>query len=146
VSPTTSTPPADCPRCQEEGHEYYRYLGTWYEFDVERAKEMVRDGRAPAEVEPESVRESVENSRITDEHIDHVDPSIPGLIAHVWYTDEDGTVHGHILIDGNHRAARCLRDGRAFFAYVLTEEESRAILWRSPNERAACGLAGGTAR
>src|SRR2546428_718969 len=102
MSSPEPTAPTDCRRCREEGHEYYRYLGDWYEFDVERAKEMVRDGRAPVEVEPESVLASVDGSRIDEGHVDHVDPSIPGLIAHVWYADEDQSLHGHILIDGNH--------------------------------------------
>jgi hypothetical protein len=32
-----------------------------------------------------------------------------------------------ILIDGNHRAARHVRDGLDFFAYLLTESEQRSI-------------------
>jgi hypothetical protein len=65
--------------------------------------------------------------------VDHVDPQYPGIITFVWQTDTDGVTHrGHLLIDGNHRAARCLRDDRPFFAYLLTEEESRAILLKSP--------------
>ena len=32
-----------------------------------------------------------------------------------------------ILIDGSHRAALALRDGRDFFAYLLTEQEQRSI-------------------
>jgi hypothetical protein len=141
MSKAESNAAVDCRRCREEGHEYYRYLGDWYEFDVDKAKEMVRDGREPVEVEPESVLASVEGSHIDECHVDHVDPSIPGLIAHVWYEDEDQSLHGHILIDGNHRAARCLRDGRPFFAHILTEEESRAILWRTPSGLTTHGLA-----
>jgi hypothetical protein len=37
-----------------------------------------------------------------------------------------------VLIDGNHRAARCLRDGLPFRAHLLTEAESEAVLLRSP--------------
>ena len=32
-----------------------------------------------------------------------------------------------ILIDGSHRAALALRDGRDFSAYLLTEQEQRSI-------------------
>jgi len=38
---------------------------------------------------------------------------------------------GMPLIDGNHRAARTLRDGSAFVATVLDEEETFALLCRS---------------
>lgn len=90
---------------------------------------MVADGREAVEVEEDSVRASVHDSVIHDAHIDHVDPSFPGIIAHVFYRTEEGeSVQAHVLIDGNHRAARCLREGRPYHAYLLTEEESRAIL------------------
>jgi len=119
----------DCPRCRGFDHEVYRYhLGAGYEFDVEAARRLVQDGREPVEVEEDGLRASVEFSRIDEAHVGHVDPVVPGLIAHIWFTDEGVTHHGHVLIDGNHRAARCLRDGRPFLAYVLTEEESRAIV------------------
>jgi hypothetical protein len=32
-----------------------------------------------------------------------------------------------LLIDGNHRAARHLRDGLGFFAYLFSEQEQRSI-------------------
>jgi hypothetical protein len=32
-----------------------------------------------------------------------------------------------ILIDGSHRAAMALRDGRDFSAYLLTEQEQRSV-------------------
>ena len=35
------------------------------------------------------------------------------------------------LIDGNHRAARSLRDGSLFVVTVLNEEETSALLCRS---------------
>jgi hypothetical protein len=123
----------DCPRCKHREGEYYWYLGL-YEFDVDRARALVADGREPVEVDEESVRVSVKESEIHPQHVDHVDPTIPGIIAHVFYPTEDGEeVHAHLLIDGNHRAARCLRDGLPYFAYVLSEEESRAILMLSPD-------------
>jgi hypothetical protein len=132
-------PAAACPHClRKDGTEVYRYhLGDGYEFDVEEARRLVGDGRGPVEVEPESVQKCVEYSRIFESHLDHVNPSAPGLIAHIWYVTEDGeTIHGHLLIDGNHRAARCLRDGLPFFAHVLTEAESRAVLLHQPGDGA----------
>jgi hypothetical protein len=124
---------ADCPRCRNRGPEYYEYLRHSYEFDVDAARRLVTDGRESVEVEPESVRESVRLSKIFKQHVDHVDPTFPGIIAFVWFTTDGGeTYRGHLLIDGNHRAARCLREDRPYFAYLLTEDESRAILLKSP--------------
>lgn len=128
--------PAACPHCRS-GPEYFRYFRV-YEFDVDLARELTADGREPVEVEDESVRLSMDGCRIHPQHLDHVDPGFPGIIAHVEYREANGEVlRGHVLIDGNHRAARCLRDCRPFFAYLLTEDESRAVLTRSPETAAA---------
>jgi hypothetical protein len=108
-------------------------MSDLYEYDVDQARALVRDGREPVEVEVESVRHSVASSTIDDFHVPHVDPTIPGVIAHVqFHVDSGECVKGHLLIDGHHRAARCLKEGRPFFAYLLNEAESEAILLRSP--------------
>lgn len=123
----------NCPRCRD-GHETYVYMYRRYEFDVDRARQIVKDGREPMEVEEDSVRASVENSRIHKPHLDHVNMAEPGIIAHLYYPSKQGErIQAHLLIDGNHRAARCLRDGLPFCAYILSEEESEAILLRSPD-------------
>jgi hypothetical protein len=104
-----------------------------YIFDVDLARCLVADGREAVLLDRPSVSDAVRYSTIRHEHIAHVDPSIPGIISHVWFVEEDGrTVHGHLLIDGNHRAAHCLETNRDFFAHLLSEEESRQILLRSP--------------
>ena len=123
------------PCCVKDGSEVYRYLSRNFVFDVDRANELVRDGREPVEVDEESVRYSVDRSEICVAHIAHVDPTRPGIIAHVQVRTEEGEqVTGHVLIDGNHRAARCLELNRPFFAYLLTEAESDAILIDRPHE------------
>src|SRR5579871_1243318 len=115
--------PVQCKRCRQRGPETYRYIGRLFEYDVDAARLLVSDGREPVEVETESVEWSVRTSTIDKGHIDHVDPSIPGLIAYVKMLSEDGeVVSAHRMIDGHHRAARCLREGRPFFAHLLTEE------------------------
>jgi glutamate-1-semialdehyde 2,1-aminomutase len=125
----------DCPRCRRIKGEVYLYLYNTYEFDVDRARVLVSDGREALEIEEESVRTAVERSDIDDCHIPHVNTDYPGIIAHLFHRTPDGEVVGaHLLIDGNHRAARCLREQRPFFAYLLSEEESRAILLRSPEK------------
>jgi hypothetical protein len=106
-----------------------------YEFDVDRAIAIARDGRQPVELDEESVRASVENSTIYECHLPHVAMDIPGVIVHVRYQTDDGeTLLGHVLIDGNHRAVRCLREGRPFVAYLLNEEESEEVLIRGAED------------
>jgi hypothetical protein len=123
----------ECKRCRQRGPETYRYIGKLFVYDVDAAWRLVKDGREPVELERESVEWSVHTSDIDDEHVGHVDASIPGLIAHLQMLSEDGEpVKAHRLIDGHHRAARCLREERPFFAYLLTEEESEQILLSRP--------------
>jgi SAM-dependent methyltransferase len=75
---------------------------------------------------------SLQQSRIQKDHVAHVDLKYPGILAHLWHPNPDGEwIHGHRLIDGHHRAARSLELGLPFFAYLLTEEESRAVLSRT---------------
>ncbi|MBL8812013.1 MAG: hypothetical protein JNM43_17745 [Planctomycetaceae bacterium] len=120
----------ECPHCVS-GPETYGYLKRGWVYDVDLARKIVSDGRDPVELEADDVEYCVDNSRIYEQHLDHVDPQYPGILAHLWGPGENGAwEHGHLLIDGNHRAARCLRDGIPFRAYLLTEDESEAILLR----------------
>lgn len=128
-----------CSHCQS-GPETFWYMQHRYLFDVDLAREIVNDGREPVEVDDESVRFSVETSEIYKPHLRHVNVAYPGIIAHIRYTTDEGElIKAHLLIDGHHRAARCLQLGRPFFACLLTEEESQAILLRSP-ARPVCSL------
>jgi hypothetical protein len=122
-----------CPHCQE-GPQFYRMVYNQYKFDVDLALSIVADGREAFELDEEDVRHSLEWSEIHPQHLAHVDLRFPGVIAHYWYTEADGTVlHGHVLIDGHHRAARALQEGVVFRAYVLSEEESKRVTVRAPN-------------
>lgn len=123
----------DCPHCRG-GSESFRYMKSIYRFDIDKARALASDGRQPVELEPDDVRFSVDTSRIYPQHVKHVNPEFPGIIAHIWYPEPDGNVlHGHVLIDGHHRAARCLELKRPYYVYLLTEEESRAVLLDGPN-------------
>lgn len=125
-----------CRHCKP-GPETYFYMKQRYLFDVTLARELVLDGREPVEVDDDSVRQTLEETRIYAEHLPHVDTKYPGIICHVWYPLDNGEeIAGHLLIDGNHRAARCLELGIPYFAYLLTEEESRQILLKSPQMEA----------
>jgi hypothetical protein len=84
-------------------------------------------------MEPDDIQYSIDRAEINELHLDHVTPSIPGIVCHVFVPTIDGTVvRATRLIDGHHRAARCLRDGLTFFVHVLTEQESVRILLRWP--------------
>jgi hypothetical protein len=127
----SETKPACCRGGKEE--EIFYLFGYCWVFNVNLANELVRDGREPVELEEESVRYCVDTTDLIKEHVGHVNPDRPGIIAHVTYTTADGEViHGHALIDGNHRAARCLELSRPFFVYLLSEEESERIVVRRP--------------
>ena len=76
-----------------------------YVFDVDRAREIVQDGRESFELGEDDTRHSVDTSRIYDQHLAHVDTQYPGIVAHLWFQQPDGeVVHAHLLIDGHHRA------------------------------------------
>ena len=123
----------ECPHCRG-GSESFRYMQNIFRFDVDKARQLVSDGREPVELEPDDVRFSVDTSRIYPQHVQHVNPEYPGIIAHIWYPEPDGNVlHGHVLIDGHHRAARCLELERPYFVHLLTEEESREVMLVGPN-------------
>ncbi|WP_372716929.1 hypothetical protein [Novipirellula sp.] len=122
----------ECSRCTREGEAFYCFKKN-YVFDVDMARAFVSDGRESIELEPEDVNYSVDRVEINEGHLAHVDPSIPGIVAHLYYPADDGTlVHAHRLIDGHHRASRCRQDKMPFYVYVLSEEESIATLIRSP--------------
>jgi glutamate-1-semialdehyde 2,1-aminomutase len=118
---------SECQCCQRR-EEFVPYLNGLYRFDLDQVRRLVGDGREPVEVDADSVRDVLQDDGIDAGHLDHVDPSRPGVIASVQYRTETGEVlDGHFLLDGRHRAARCLRDGLPFFAFLLSEEESRSF-------------------
>lgn len=120
----------NCPHCVG-GPETYGYLKQAWVYDVDEARKIVSDGRQPSELETSDVTYLVNDSRIYEQHLDHVNTKYPGILAHLWGPGSTGAIeHGHVLIDGNHRAARCLRDNVPFRAYLLSEDESERILLR----------------
>lgn len=122
----------DCPHCVT-GRETFWYMAHKYLYDVDLARTLVRDGREAVELDDESVQHSVDTSVIHEQHLPHVNTEYPGIIAHIAYRTETGEmIHGHVLIDGHHRAARCLQLEIPFFVHLLTEEESEIVLLKSP--------------
>jgi acetyl-CoA carboxylase beta subunit len=123
-----------CPVCTATGSETFWFLRKSFIFDVDRAREITQDGRSAILLDRDDVRYAVDSSRITDSHVPHVNVSYPGIIARVRYTQDDGSVvTGDVLIDGHHRAARCLQLRRPFSVYLLNYAESDAVLTRRPD-------------
>lgn len=132
--PKNSKSDNECKHCRS-GEEVFRYMQRRYVFDVDLAREIANDGREPVEVEEADVQFSVDSSRIYEEHVQHVNIKYPGIIAFIHYITEEGElITAHLLIDGHHRAARCLQLNEPFFAFLLTQEESLDILLQSPFE------------
>ena len=125
----------ECPHCRS-GAESFRYFQGAYKFDVDLARQIVGDGRQAVELDPDDVRHSVDISRIYPQHLPHVSTEFPGIIAHVWGPGPRGRwLHGHLLIDGHHRAARCLQLNLPYRVYILSEKESEQVLIHGPISR-----------
>jgi hypothetical protein len=119
----------NCPRCPvigsdgTPGDEYYNVL--WLRFDVRIARELSR-GHDLVRVETAALARWLEHARIDPAHVDHIPADTgPGIMV----TLPNGC--GMPLIDGNHRAARSVRDGSIFVVTVLNEEETFMLLCRS---------------
>ncbi len=123
----------DCPQCKE-GPEYYRMVFNLYKFDVDLARTIVADGREKLLLDDEDLSHALEWATIHLPHLEHVDLKYPGIVAHYWYPEEDGSLlQGQVLIDGHHRGAKAQREGVPFFIYLLTEVESRQVTMRAPD-------------
>lgn len=125
----------NCPHCVG-GSEAYRMLWNSYKFDVDLAREIVSDSRQAVEMEPDDVQYAVDRCHIYPQHLPHVDIQYPGIVAHYWCPQEHGpALHGTVLIDGHHRAARTLQLEVPFYLYVLSEAESRRVTVRAPESQ-----------
>ncbi len=125
-----SFPPTNQPGCSEcrgrqEGFQIYTARvndQTLLAWDVELAIQMCSDGRQAVSVHPAYLDELLRINRYDPAHLEHVDPSIPGIVCAIDYAEDLSPVF--CLIDGTHRGALCRRDALPFFVYVLTDHES----------------------
>jgi hypothetical protein len=119
---------ADCPECRGRLEGFQIYTVTRLEdqalmaWDVGLALKICSDGRSPILIQPDQLDDMLRVNQFDPRHLDHVDPAPPGIACPVDYTDDLQPIL--CLIDGSHRAARRRREGLAFFAYVLTDQES----------------------
>jgi hypothetical protein len=120
-------PQSSCLECQgrREGFQIYtarvdnQHLLAW---DVELAWTICADGRTAIRLHRSYLDEMLRVNQYSPAHLEHIDPAQPGIACAIDYTEDLSPVL--CLIDGTHRAARCVRDGISFFVYMLTEEES----------------------
>ncbi len=119
----------DCPRCPIVGQEntsendFFQILAL--RFNLHVARQLCLN-QVAIPVESVGLERWLQRMPIDWEHVDHLPPDLgPGVMVAL----PSGC--GMPLIDGNHRAARALRDRKEFFAFVLSETETRELLRRS---------------
>lgn len=122
-------PQNNCSRCPVlgaediSGEESYQILSL--RFNIRIARELCSD-LVVHRVNSVPLERWLEHAHIDWVHVDHLPPILgPGIMV----TLPNGC--GMPVIDGNHRAARALRDRHEFFAFVLGEPETLELLRRS---------------
>jgi len=134
MSNSTVQPPSRCSRCPVVGDD--RQPAEWYQFvtlrfDIAIARKLIRPGMLHR-VDPTALAKWLECTHIMEQHIEHLPEHLdPGLMV----TLPNGC--GRLLLDGNHRAARALRRGQEFTAFLLPERQTRKLLRRSMGRKAA---------
>lgn len=116
---------AECKICAERalgGSEIYELSGPGgiSIYDVERAKQIAADGRRAEQVPLPALSLLLAVSDYEEAHLAHVDAGKAGIIGQRF--------SGPFLLDGVHRAARCLLEKRPFPAFVLTPQETLSCL------------------
>lgn len=109
-------------------------------YDVDKARQMVEDGREIHEVPTINVAGWVSynlegeiflgRNLVMEDHIDHVPDSRedPIVFAHS-FRHEEGKKRRLVPIDGNHRIARAIKYKQPIvYAVVLSEDETHGIL------------------
>jgi hypothetical protein len=119
-------------------HETFLWGWKQYEWDIDMAKEIVADGREVYSCPIERLKSAVDypvvpgqfsliGVGVLEEHLDHVDPTMPIILGRI-----PGQT-GVLPFDGHHRIARCIRDNIPEIpCVILTEEESERCNLRRP--------------
>jgi hypothetical protein len=135
-----------CPECFSRGHiaafpltvrEVYSFGITQppsqLDWDVDAARALVAARpRSPLKLDRTWLRHWLtERTSVTAGHLDHIPPDRleePCLLVEIMAgAPGDMPEPFRILIDGTHRAARQVRDGRDVWCYLLTELEHRSV-------------------
>ncbi len=138
----------DCPHCkpmlesQSDGKpmdERFSYCFGMAVYDVDKAREMAKDGRDIHEVPTIDIAGWVSynlegkmffgRTSVSEAHIDHVPDSKDDPIIFAHSLRREGEKRTLVPIDGNHRIARAIKYSQPFvYAVVLSEEETDSIL------------------
>lgn len=125
----------NCPRCPVigaediSGEEFFDFRAL--RFRLQAARELVQPSMLHR-VDPAGLASWLEHVFINPRHVDHLPTELgPGIMV----TFPAGL--GRPLIDGNHRAARALRDRTEFLVYLLPEVETLELLRRSMGKTVA---------
>lgn len=108
-------------------------------YDVDKAREIVKDGRDIHEVPTTDVANWVSYNLegkmffgrilVSETHIDHVPDSKDDPIIFAYSLRREGEKRNLVPIDGNHRIARAIKYSQPLvYAVVLSEEETDSIL------------------
>ena len=116
---------SNCKICAQRklgGAEVYELKGPGGSsvFDVEKAKQIAAGGRRPVFVPADALAQFLAASHYEEAHLPHVDPDSPGILGQRF--------SGLFIVDGVHRATRCLHEQRDFHACVLTQQETLSCL------------------
>ena len=109
-------------------------------YDVDKARQMVKDGREVHEVPTVNVAEWVSynlegklffgRNHVHENHIDHVSDSLEDPVIFAYsFRYEEGQKRNLMPIDGNHRIAKAIKYKQpVVYAVILNEEETDSIL------------------
>lgn len=125
----------NCPRCpiigaeDIPGEEFFEFRSL--RFNLQIARKLATPAMLHR-VDPAGLASWLEHVYIDRRHIDHLPAELsPGLMV----TFPTGL--GRPLIDGNHRAARALRDGTEFVVHLLPEAETLTLVRSSMGQSIA---------
>lgn len=124
-------PANGCPKCRLLGDkdEWYQFLTL--RFNIRIARQLVRPEMLHR-VEPTALATWLESTRVWPTHVEHLPADLgPGIMVTL------PNHCGRLVIDGNHRAARALRRGEEFLAYLLPEQTTLTLLRKSMSRREA---------
>jgi len=125
------------------GHEYFSSGWGLAVYDIDKAKEITKDGRPVYDCPVEKLKQFVDYPPAADgsfsimtyhlnlDHIDHVNMDEPIILAYGLKarSDEKDQKRYLLLIDGTHRVAKAIKEGHAKVkTFILSEEETDQIL------------------
>jgi hypothetical protein len=96
-----------------------------YTFNATKACEIIASRIPPGntdcgEIPPFALERFRYTNSFVEEHLPHVNPDEPGIVACV----VEGNEYKLFLIDGNHRTERAVREGKTPKFFMLTPKET----------------------